>query len=153
MSYSVCRKLRFHLCEASGERVATSALLTAEACRRVIALTDAARWDGGGDYAYATRDVEVDACEPLRAFLLSVGFVGRIAARIEWAHGRTIAAFDDLFVVRYDSAEQRELPKHVDGGDVSFMVALSDASEYDGGGTRFERLGSTLHLASLHRVL
>jgi hypothetical protein len=36
-----------------------------------------------------------------------------------------ITAFDDVFVVKYHDSSQRELVRHVDGGDVSFMVALN----------------------------
>lgn len=44
-------------------------------------------------------------------------------------------------VVKYSAAAgQRGLLSHVDGGDLSFMIALSESSEYVGGGTHFEAL-------------
>jgi hypothetical protein len=54
-------------------------------------------------------------------------------------HAAKIVALDDCFVVRYDAdaGGQRELAPHVDGGDISFMVALSRSSGYTGGGTEF----------------
>jgi len=46
----------------------------------------------------------------------------------------------DAFVVRYDARAQAELPTHVDENTFSFTIALNDRSEYEGGGTAFERL-------------
>lgn len=46
----------------------------------------------------------------------------------------------DAFVVRYDAREQASLPTHQDENTLSFTIALNDRSEYDGGGTVFERL-------------
>ena len=51
-----------------------------------------------------------------------------------------LIGFDDLFVVKYDAAFQKELVRHFDGGDVSFMIALSSTTDYDGGGTQFDCL-------------
>ena len=47
---------------------------------------------------------------------------------------------DDLFVVKYDAREeglQRSLGVHKDGTPWSFVIALNDPSEFDGGGTFF----------------
>jgi len=46
----------------------------------------------------------------------------------------------DAFVVRYDAQEQASLPTHQDENTLSFTIALNDRSEYEGGGTFFERL-------------
>ena len=46
----------------------------------------------------------------------------------------------DAFVVRYDAREQASLPTHQDENTLSFTIALNDRSEYEGGGTVFERL-------------
>jgi hypothetical protein len=43
-----------------------------------------------------------------------------------------------MFIVKYSMDCQKELVKHVDGGDVSFMIALSNKTDYEGGGTKFE---------------
>lgn len=55
-----------------------------------------------------------------------------------------ITAFDDVFVVKYDARAQQGLLEHVDAGELSFMVALSDSSDFDGGGTYFQGLERTL---------
>jgi hypothetical protein len=59
-------------------------------------------------------------------------------------HGKRIAAFDDVFIVRYSCEEDgnslRGLVEHSDAGDVSFMGALSRPKiDFEGGGTRFKR--------------
>jgi hypothetical protein len=43
-------------------------------------------------------------------------------------------------VVKYDALDQKELELHFDGGDVSFMLALSSPEAYTGGGTYFDIL-------------
>ena len=45
----------------------------------------------------------------------------------------------DAFIVKYDMEGQRALPLHVDESAFSFTIALNDMSDYEGGGTRFER--------------
>jgi hypothetical protein len=55
-------------------------------------------------------------------------------------------AFNVQFVVKYDAAQQRELTRHYDAGDISFMLALSERSSYEGGGTDFDCLNEVLHL-------
>ena len=45
----------------------------------------------------------------------------------------------DAFIVKYDMDGQRALPLHVDESAFSFTIALNDRTEYEGGGTRFER--------------
>ena len=139
MSFVKCRRLEY----LQGGAVTRSPLLTAAACERIRELADAdaaARggWGSGADYAYATRDLEVDAAPSLAHFLREIGFVGEIRARVAWAHGLDVTSFDDVFVVKYSADAQRALVAHQDAGDVSFMVALSDRSDYVGGGTRFE---------------
>lgn len=64
------------------------------------------------------------------------------------AHGgQSIVALDDCFVIKYNASGpggQRALEKHVDGGDLSFMVALSDRARYTGGGTAFYGPGNVV---------
>jgi len=44
---------------------------------------------------------------------------------------------NDIFLVKYDENDQRELVEHKDGSFISFNIMLSDYSEYQGGGTYF----------------
>ena len=39
--------------------------------------------------------------------------------------------------------------RHFDGGDVSFMLALSPRSDYDGGGTQFDALANSSNILHL----
>ena len=54
----------------------------------------------------------------------------------------------DALVLRYDAArEARRQPMHRDAALVSLNIALSDASEYEGGGTLFEGSGRVVSLS------
>ncbi|KAJ1456690.1 hypothetical protein M885DRAFT_517108 [Pelagophyceae sp. CCMP2097] len=127
--------------------VARSAFLSRAACATVVALCEAhGDWGAGADYAFATRDVEVDRFPALRDWLLRHAFPRAIAARCERAHGRRIKSLDDCFVVKYDArGGLAALVSHRDAGAVSFMVALSAPGDYAGGGTRFDESGLVVH--------
>ena len=99
-------------------------------------------------YAQSTTDIEVDKHPPLKEALRNHNFVEHVSQAIKCTHGAQITAFDDVFVVKYDIEQQKELIRHYDSGDVSFILALSDRKDYDGGGTNFDVLGEdTVHLA------
>lgn len=154
-----------HVRYLQGTRIAKRAqFLTPDEAARIVAIAEragaASSWGVADDYAQATVDLEVDRVPELRAYLLGgradvavcrvggVDLVARLQAHYRAAHGAAIAAFDDLFVVKYDVASggQCELVLHTDAGDLSFMVALSAADGYAGGGTFFKSLGETVHL-------
>ncbi|CAL6342278.1 unnamed protein product [Bathycoccus prasinos] len=48
-------------------------------------------------------------------------------------------SIEDAFVIRYDGKSEKDshLRMHQDDGPISFQVSLSDADEYEGGGTNF----------------
>ena len=121
-------------------------------------------------YEQATTDLEVDSprASAVRALLLQSGLVREVSRAMRATHGGVSpTAFDDVFVVRYEAAAaaaaaaagsgaevggapQRSLVRHVDGADVSFMLALSargggggGGEDYEGGGTAFDVLGGT----------
>ena len=51
-------------------------------------------------------------------------------------YGVQITGYDDIFVVKYTCSVQSSLPLHVDAGDISFIIALSEPLiDYSGGGT------------------
>ena len=140
------KKLRYH----AGGAITQAPLLTPQACATIRGLADAdaaagGGWGSGDDYAYATRDLEVDKAPRLKAYLAEIGFVDALRRRVLRAHGATIGAFEDAFVVKYEATSQRALTDHVDAGDVSVMVALSDPSSYEGGGTTFGGLPRVVH--------
>ena len=93
-------------------------------------------------YQFGTTDLEVDEHPRVRAVLRDAEFVPAVSDAMTRAFGFRPSGFDDLFIVRYDAARgQKELQMHQDGGDISFMLALSERSAYKGGGTRFAALG------------
>lgn len=100
------------------------------------------------DYAQSTVDLEVDAVPRVRDWLLQCGLMPALTRCMLASHGHPPIAFDDVFVVKYDAGAdgQRDLLRHVDGGDVSFMLALSPRNAYDAGGTDFDVLEEPLHL-------
>jgi hypothetical protein len=94
-------------------------------------------------YAQSTTDLEVDQHPTVRRFLRQRQLVNNIRNAMMDTHKQILSGFDDLFVVKYDATAaggQKELIKHFDGGNVSFMLALSSRSDYKGGGTRFDCL-------------
>lgn len=123
-------------------------------------------WSRGKDTdrhsAYSTVDFPVDACEPLRDYLLSgeedeeggrAGFEGNILGALAGCYGVHVEdlEFLDLFVACYrgqeDDGEERKtamtmesLAPHRDGSLLSFTIPLSPSSDYTGGGTTFEAL-------------
>jgi hypothetical protein len=51
------------------------------------------------------------------------------------------------------AAGQRHLPEHTDESSHSFILALNDDCEYDGGGTHFTKLGRTIRPPQGHLCL
>lgn len=105
--------------------------------------------DADLDYPQATVDLEIDKAPTIRKYLIKHRLVHVLSKAMMLTHGKRPIGFDDIFIVRYLAEEQRQLIRHFDGGDVSFMLALSPRNSYDGGGTKFDALGGpsrTLHL-------
>ena len=146
-------KVRY-VAEAEGAPIVSSKLLAPAVCDEIVRLCDAHVLSGADPHRtgyasvanedFATEDVEVDTAPALRAYLCSIALLPAVERIFASTFGRTrIYACDDVFVVRYDAKRQRELARHVDGGDLSFMVALSPPSSYVGGGTLFEGATAT----------
>jgi|TARA_B110000090_G_C13236498_1_gene390766 hypothetical protein len=104
-------------------------------------------------YTQSTTDLEVDAHRPIRKFLLRHQLIDMVSKAMKDTHRATPTGFNDMFVVKYDATGQRELKRHFDGGDVSFMLALSSRKNYTGGGTKFDCLDKEVHLAQGSMVL
>ena len=98
------------------------------------------------NYKQSTTDIEVDSHKELRRFLRQTKLSEEISNAMYITHNVRPVGYDDLFVVKYEAKKQKELLRHFDGGSVSFMIALSDSNDYDGGGTKFDCLEETLHL-------
>ena len=131
----------FPLCQVSS-------FLSAAECERIIDICEAVHggWvvESQDQYLQTTADLEVDRVPALKTYLLeTINFMPRLQAHYIQQYSQKITAFDDLFVVKYDARAQRELVKHVDAGDVSFMIALSSPPrDFTGGGTLFPELNN-----------
>jgi|GEM_PF-3918111 len=74
---------------------------------------------------------------------IDIDFSEELDAMVEAIRtGYSLAATDklswrDLFVVKYDD-QRREIPLHRDGSVLSFVLTLSEQSEYTGGGTYYD---------------
>lgn len=123
--------------------IATSpGFATGEACETLIELCERQGFDvRESSYRQSTSDLQVDRSPLVLEFLrrhLLVEEVSSVFKRLHLKRTR-IFAFDDVFVVKYDASKgnQKDLIKHYDAGNMSFMVALSRSSTYSGGGTKF----------------
>lgn len=98
---------------------------------------------------YPTRDIPVaEATLPVtyaktRDILKALGPVFEARYAHVRAHDLTLK---EAFVVKYGAAQgdQDSLAVHHDGCDLSFVCALNDVDEYEGGGTVFPELGATV---------
>lgn len=120
-------------------------------CESIIALCEAHALAANGwskelavRYPQTTTDLEVDRVPALRRWMIAAGVIPAVRAHYRKSHNACLFALDDLFVIKYDATgvgAQNELIPHRDAGDISFMVALSQRSDYTGGGTHFAALG------------
>jgi len=53
---------------------------------------------------------------------------------------------NEIFVVKYQHKLQNYLQSHKDGSEFSFIIALNDSKEYEGGGTYFINLKKNIKL-------
>ena len=136
--------------------VSKAPVLTPEHCASIIAAAESASitstnttngWDASSSdrqhlgYAQATADIEVDQHPAVAEAVTAGGHLARaVEDQLHHYHQKRIYALDDIFIVKYDATHgtgQRALLPHTDGGDLSFMIALSPPSAYTGGGTEF----------------
>ncbi len=122
-------------------------------CENHAALSNGNKWenDDVSRYEQATCDMEVEKNPQLVAYLNKIGIIHTIDRFYQLHHNQTINSFDDVFVVKYQASGsdvKSELPEHIDAGDISFMIALSEGGvDYEGGGTYFRLTDRVLHLS------
>ena len=123
-------------------------LIPKEECDKVIALCEKRAEEMGGwqkarHAQAATTDMNVkDVPEILEWFnsRLKSTLFPMLASRFpDKIKDASDIRAHDAFIVKYDMNGQRALPLHVDESAFSFTIALNDMSDYEGGGTRFER--------------
>jgi hypothetical protein len=71
------------------------------------------------------------------------------------AAARSDLSVCDAFVAKYscEAGGQRGLATHMDGNELSFNVQLNERSEFEGGGTRFERLAAAAEAGGVEKGL
>jgi hypothetical protein len=121
-------------------------------CSLMVALTEAFLRRGGElttnrHVAFPTTDIpvaDVPCLDQLCQRVLQADIVPKICQAYQLPPGSLLA--HDLFVVFYSVAKggQRGLALHCDESHYSFNLLLSPATDFDGGGTWFEHLGSTV---------
>ena len=143
-------------------RVLTFPLLAASDCRKVVELAESHAAHRGGWWSdrhgkHTTVDIQVDERAPaldtmLRPMVTALETFVSAEASLR-ANGEQIElVFNDVFVVKYDSANggQRSLGMHVDGSLVSFQLALNDfhgsTAEFAGGGTYLQPMDCIVSL-------
>ncbi|KAJ1832717.1 hypothetical protein LPJ63_003313 [Coemansia sp. RSA 2711] len=105
----------------------------------VSTYTDQQGWATQRHGAFPTRDIPVS----------SLDISCMVAERLEQALFSLLQqhtgidskywTFRDLFIVGYHEAHQRSLEMHSDGSLASLTLLLNEPSEFDGGGTLFEK--------------
>lgn len=132
--------------------VVTPPLMSESQCAAIIAAAEESAearggWTTSRHYGVPTTDVPVaDVPAALAAFRecwarsLAPALAGLFPDAVEGAPASRLRVHD-AFVVRYDSAERRGLPRHRDEAQVSATLALNAPPAYEGGGTHFPALG------------
>jgi len=135
-------------------------LFSKEECDAIIAESEAVSCQMGGwtskrHFNHPTTDVPLQELSLTRSWLndallstiypfLGAAFAGALP------NPRALRVAD-AFVVKYNaSGGQTFLSPHRDGSVLSFNIALNPRSEYEGGGTWFEGLGSALPIERGH---
>ena len=124
-------------------------------CRDIITAANAAATENGGwttkrHHRAATTDVRADSSPELLGLTNSAlenVIIPLLAGTFEVAPCSLIA--EDMFVVKYSAREdeplgQRSLPTHRDGSEISFIILLSDPTDFEGGGTSFSAVEPAL---------
>jgi hypothetical protein len=110
-------------------------VLSADACRDVIAAAEAHGWTSGRHAAHPTVDVSAFQIAAIRDWL-PAAVTESVVRPMQSTFGLSYAlAIDDLFVAKYEPTGQPGLGAHEDSSEWSFVVVLN--SEFEGGGTSF----------------
>ena len=87
---------------------------------------------------YPTTDIPISSLETERACIYGIIYQSLfplIANKFEIT--QFFLEIKDVFIVKYNMDGQTSLDKHKDGSLFSFAILLNDASDFEGGGTKF----------------
>eukprot|EP00793_Prasinoderma_coloniale_P000574 PRCOL_00003722-RA len=140
--------------------VVTPPLLSAEQCAAIVSAAEAAAearggWTTSRHYGVPTTDVPLaEVPEALAVFreawarALAPALAALFPDAVEGVPASRLRVHD-AFVVRYDSAERRGLPRHRDEAQISATLALNAPPAYAGGGTHFPALGRAIDASNV----
>jgi len=104
-------------------------------------------WTKNRHKHYPTTDIPADRIPHIFSFVLvSLETIFTKVKQIYCLPDTIVFDLNDIFLVKYDENDQKELAEHNDGSFISFNIMLSDYSEYDGGGTHFVEENETVFL-------
>ena len=112
-------------------------LLSRAECATVIALAERQVWRTDRHASYPTTDIAISTVPELERRLLALNMRAIHDACAEFGFRQGELWLRDNFVVKYTPGGQRELKRHRDASEISYVVALND--DYDGGGTAFDQ--------------
>ena len=116
-------------------------VLSATRCQEIVAKANLHEWTTARHKNYPTTDIPVSSIRELDL----TGEVSRISELCMRTFGfKGSARAYDVFVVKYEPGGQDGLDVHRDSSELSFVVALNDPLEYEGGGTFYEGDNATV---------
>jgi tetratricopeptide (TPR) repeat protein len=133
-----------------------SPLLSEEECQMVIQWAEQEAtlrqgWTTSRHYAVPTTDLPIHEMTDTVLPWFRQLWKYRLGPLMERQFGTATVGSDgshlyvhDAFCVRYNSNEQRHLPLHRDESTHSFVLALNNGEEYEGGGTYIADLGTSI---------
>lgn len=111
---------------------------TKDLCNSIIAEAESTQWTTARHDLYPTTDIPVENLIKNKDQINEI-IKSKVFPWIEDWFGlpKESMYMNDLFVVKYSAEGQRKLTIHRDVSIVSFNVLLNEASEFEGGGTKF----------------
>ena len=126
--------------------VTIGSFLDVPLCEEIITKSEKyGKWTKNRHAFYPTTDIPVEEIPGLS--FIREEFLPKISNLAKTYYGleaqATIKPFD-LFVVKYEVGGQDHLALHRDKSEISFVILLSDAKDFDGGGTFYETKNKTV---------
>ena len=113
-------------------------------CNDIIRLAEAyGSWQTTRHDNYPTTDIPVHEIPELDVQPELNRIVDLTKSNYNLEHSSKLTPFD-VFVVKYDAKGQRELGVHRDKSELSFVLLLSNPSDFEGGGTYYEHADMTI---------
>ena len=115
-----------------------TSFVTESRCQEIIEKSNKhGHWTSNRHTNYPTTDIPIDDIQQLdvNTELEKIKEICKDKYNLE--SSATVKPYD-IFVVKYDAAGQNHLNLHRDSSDLSFILLLSNPSDFEGGGTFYE---------------